>query len=323
MKTSKLLCSTILIFLASALHMSVAHAQQRMVRVIVPYAAGGNVDAIARIYSKELSEILNEIWTVNNVPGASGVIGTDRVAKAQADGTTLLFSADVHSMLPLVLNKLPYDPIKDFTPVALVAKAPLLFVVNPDKVKANNLKELVTEVRAAPKNYTFAISGAGSSAQLGAEIFKARNNLDVLSITYKGTGPAITDVAAGHVNMMVVSPLAALSLARVGKLKALAVTSPQRFEGAPDIPTTAESGMPGYEILNSYGFWGPKGMPANQLTRLSEAMRQVAQSTTVKQRLMELGVVASWESPQGFEEHIVKEFERNRKTYESAGIKPE
>ena len=323
MKTSKLLCSTVLIFLSSALLMSTAHAQKRMVRVIVPYAAGGNVDAIARIYSKELGEILNETWTVNNVPGANGVIGTERVAKAQADGTTLLFSADVHSMIPLVVKNVPYDPIKDFTPVGLVAKAPLLFVVNPDKVKANNLKDLVTEVRAAPKNHTFAISGAGSSAQLGAEIFKARNNLDVLSVTYKGTGPAITDVAAGHVTMMVVSPLAALSLARAGKLKPLAITSPQRFEGAPDVPTTAESGMPGYEILNSYGFWGPKGMPANQLTILSDAMRQVAQNAAVKKRLLELGVIASWESPKGFEEHILTEFERNRKTYESAGIKPE
>jgi len=323
LNTPQLLSATMLVLLASSLPMSAAHAQNRMVRVIVPYAAGGNVDVIARTYSKELSEILNETWTVNNVPGASGVIGTDRVAKAQANGTTLLFSADVHSMLPLVLKKLPYDPIKDFTPVALVAKAPLLFVVNPEKVKANNLKDLVIEVQAAPNNYTFAISGAGSSPQLAAEIFKARTKLDVMSVTYKGTGPAIIDVAAGHVSMMVVSPLAALSLTRAGKLKALAVTSPQRFEGAPEVPTTAESGMPGYEILNSYGFWGPKGLPADELTRLSGAMRQVAQSAKVKQRLMELGVIASWESPQGFEEHIVTEFERNRKTYASAGIQPE
>jgi tripartite-type tricarboxylate transporter receptor subunit TctC len=300
-----------------------SHAQNRVVRVVVPYAPGGNVDAIARAYSKELGEALNETWVVENVAGASGIIGTERVAKAPANGTTLLFSADVHSMLPLVVKKLPYDPIKDFTPVSLVAQAPLLFVVNAEKVKATNLKELVAEVQADPKKFTFAISGAGSSPQLGAETFKARNKLDVLSVTYKGTGPAVSDVAAGHVSMMVVTPLAAMPLARAGKLRALAVTSPTRFEGTPEIPTAAESGMPGYEILNSYGFWAPKGLPSDQLTRLSEAMRQVAQKPALKKRLLDLGVTATWESPHEFERHILTEFERNRHTYAQAGIRPE
>ena len=316
----RILCAAALAALASTV--TVAHAQKRLVTVIVPYAPGGNIDVLARIYSKEMGEILNENWIVNNVPGANGVIGTSRVAKASPDGSTLLFSADVHSMLPLVVKEPPYDPIKDFTPVSLVAQAPLLFVVNAEKVKANNLRDLVAEIKAAPMNYTFAISGAGSSPELAAEIFKARTKLNVLSVGYKGTGPAVNDVAAGHVNMMVVSPLAAQGLIRAGKLKALAVTSQQRFEGAPGVPTTAESGMPDYEILNSYGFWAPKGLQADQLTRMSEAVRQVTQNAKVKQKLLELGVIAAWLSPQVFEEHIVKAIERNREIYVNARIQP-
>lgn len=300
-----------------------SHADGRVVRVVVPYAPGGNIDAIARAYSKEIGEALNETWIVENVPGANGVIGTERVARSQPNGATLLFSADVHSMLPLVVKKLPYDPVKDFTPIALVAQAPLLFVVNSEKVKATNLKELVAEVQADPKKHSFAISGAGSSPQLGAETFKARNKLNILSVTYKGTGPAVTDVAAGHVTMMVVTPLAAINLARAGKLRALAVTAPARFEGTPDVPTAAEAGMPGFEILNSYGFWGPRGLPAEQLARLSDAIRQAAHKPSLKKRLFELGVAATWESPQDFEKHITTELERNRKTYAQAGIQPE
>ena len=300
-----------------------AAAQDRTVRVIVPYAPGGNIDALARAYSRELGELLKENWIVENVAGANGVIGTERVARAAANGATLLFSADVHSMLPLLVKRVPYDPIRDFTPVALVAKAPLMFVVNAEGVKAGNLRDLVGEIRAQPKKFAFAISGAGSSPQLGAEIFKSRTQLDVLTVSYKGTGPAVNDLAAGHVNMMVVSPLAAIGLVRAGTLRALAVTAPARFEGTPEVPTSAESGMPGFEVLNSYGFWAPKGLPQDQLARLSEAMRRVAQAAPVQKRLLELGVVATWESPADFQRHIATEFERNRKIYTDAGIQPE
>jgi tripartite-type tricarboxylate transporter receptor subunit TctC len=300
-----------------------AFAQSRTVRVIVPYAPGGNIDALARAYSKEMGPLLGENWIVENVAGANGAIGTERVARSAPNGATLLFSADVHNMLPLVSKRVPYDPIKDFTPVSLVAKAPLMVVVHAGSVKATNLTELVAEIKAQPKKFTFAISGAGSSPQLGAEIFKSRTGLDVLSASYKGTGPAITDLAAGHVNLMVVSPLAAMSLVRAGRLRALAVTAPARFEGTPEVPTVAEAGMPGFEVLNSYGFWGPKGLPPDQLGRLSEALRKVAQTPQMQKRLLELGVFATWESPQDFQKHIATEFERNSKIYADAGIQPE
>ena len=237
-------------------------AQSNIVKVIVPYAPGGNVDNIARVYSKFISEKFNENWIVENISGANGVIGASHVAKSKPDGRTLLFSADVHSMASLVIKSVPYDAINDFIPISLVAKAPLIFVVNPDSVRAGNLTQLIDEIKSNPEKYNFAISGSGSSPQLGAEIFKSKTNLPLATINYRGTGPAVTDLAGGHVNLMVVTPLAVMPLIKAGKLRALAVTSKNRFLPLPDIPSTAESGMPGFELENSYGFWGPKGVPS-------------------------------------------------------------
>ncbi len=300
-----------------------ANAQSNVIKVIVPYAPGGNVDNIARVYSKYISDKFNENWIVENVSGGSGVIGASQVAKAKPDGTTLLFSADVHSMASLVIKSVPYDAINDFTPIALVAKAPLLFVVNTDLVKATNLTQLVEEIKLEPKRFNFAISGAGSSPQLGAEIFKSRIGISIPTINYRGTGPAVTDLAGGHVNLMTVTPLAVLPFIKSGKLRALAVTSKQRFIGAPEIPTTAEAGMPGFEIENSYGFWGPKGVPTNITNKISAQMKQVSQDTDLQKRLLDLGVVATWESPEDTAKHIAQEFKRNKDVYTKANVKPE
>jgi tripartite-type tricarboxylate transporter receptor subunit TctC len=302
---------------------SLSHAQGRVVRVIVPYAAGGNIDNIGRAYVKHLRETFNENWIVENISGGSGVIGTERVARSAPDGTTLLFSADVHSMAPLVIKNVPYDPIKDFQPIALVAKAPLVFVVNAAAVRAGNLKELVEEIKGEEERYSFAIGALGSATHLGAEIFKSRAGLNVLTVAYRGTGPAINDLAGGHVTLMTVAPLAAMPLVRAGKLRALAITAPQRFEGAPDVPTAEEAGMPGFEVINSYGFWGPTGLRNDQITRLSDALRKAANDPELKKRMLDLGVAAHWESPQAFEKHIQTEFTRYRAIFEKAGVKPE
>jgi len=298
-------------------------ADSRMVRVVVPYAPGGNVDAIARFYARQLGTLLNETWVVENISGANAVIGTTHVANAKADGATLLFSADVHSMVPLIVKNVPYDPIKDFQPISRLASAPLLFVVNPQQVRAHDLAELERDIKADPTKYSFAMSGAGSSPQLGAESFKSRIGVNVLTVNYRGTGPAIQDVAGGHVNMMVVTPLAALPLVRAGRLKALAITAEQRFAIASEVPTTQEAGMPGFLLTNSYGFWAPRGIPAEALKRLSDAMQRVNGDAKVQASLRELGVEAMWETPDSFAQHIRKEYEHNRKLLSAAGIKPE
>jgi tripartite-type tricarboxylate transporter receptor subunit TctC len=300
-----------------------AQAQANLVKVVVPYAPGGNIDALARLYAKEISKILGENWIVENIGGANGVIGTKHVAVAKPDGKTLLFSADVHSMAPLVIKNVPYDPIKDFTPIARVATAPLVFVVNPDKVKANNLTELVKAINANPADYSFASSGLGSSPQMGAEIFQVKTGTKVLEVPYKGTGPAITDLVGGHVTMMFVTPVAAMPLVRSGHLKALAITSAKRFETAAEVPTTAEAGLPDFIVVNSYGFWGPKGLPKDVLDRLSKAMRQASDVPELKKLLLDLGASATWESPDDFSKHIKAEFLNNQAILKHAGVKPE
>ena len=298
-------------------------AQSNIVKVIVPYAPGGNVDNIARVYSKFISEKFNENWIVENISGANGVIGASHVAKSKPDGRTLLFSADVHSMASLVIKYVPYDAINDFIPISLVAKAPLIFVVNPDSVRAGNLTQLIDEIKSNPEKYNFAISGSGSSPQLGAEIFKSKTNLPLATINYRGTGPAVTDLAGGHVNLMVVTPLAVMPLIKAGKLRALAVPSKNRFLPLPDLPSTAESGMPGFELENSYGFWGPKGVPSSQIMKISQQLKQVSEDAELQKRLLELGVNASWESSEDTVKHIAREFTRNKEIYLKANVKPE
>ncbi len=302
---------------------SVGLAQGRLTKVVVPYAPGGNVDVIARLYAKRAAELLKENWIVENQSGGSGTIGTAAVARSAPDGTTLLFAPDAHTIARLVVKNVPYDPLKDFTPIARVAEAPLMFIVNPEKVRARNLTELMAEVNANPKQYSFAISGLGTSPHLGAEAFRLRVAKDILIVPYRGTGPAVKDVAGGQCTMMVVAPLAAMPLVRGGRLRALAVTAPKRFEGLPDVPTTEEAGMKDFIFMNSYGFWGPKGLPEEVVTRISGVMKQAAETPDIRRRLLDLGVSAIWESPAAFANHALAEFQTNSRIYQQAGVKPE
>jgi len=298
-------------------------AQGQLVKVVVPYAPGGNIDVIGRIYAKRMAELLRENWIVENVSGGNGTIGTHSVAKATPDGRTLLFTADVHSMAPLVIKNLPYDPLADFVAIARVADAPLIFIANPAKVRARNLAELAADIRANPTHYSFAISGLGSSPHLAATAFRARINVDVLLVPYRGTGPAVNDVAGGQVTMMLVTPLAAMQLVRGGRLRALAVTASRRFDGAPDVPTAEEAGMPDFIFANSYGFWGPKGLSKDLVTRFNAAAREASESPELRERLLGLGVTPIWEPPEAFASRALVEFQRNSRILQQAGVKPE
>ena len=300
-----------------------ALAQGRLVKVVVPYAPGGNVDVIARLYARKAGELLKENWIVENMSGGSGTIGSNAVARAAPDGATLLFTPDAHTMARLVVKNVPYDPIKDFVPIARVAEAPLMFIVNPAKVRAQNLAELAAEVKANPKQFSFAISGLGTSPHLAAEAFRYRVGADILVVPYRGTGPAVNDVVGGQCSMMIVSPLAAIQLVRAGKLRALAVTTPQRFEGVPEVPTVKEAGMPDFEFTNSYGFWGPKGLPEELVTRINAVMRQASENPDIRRRLLDLGVSAIWETPEAFAGHALSEYQIKSRILLQAGVKPE
>jgi len=311
--------SAVLMFLLPSLVL----AQGQLVKVVVPYAPGGNIDVIGRIYAKKISELLKENWIVENISGGSGTIGTNAVAKSAPDGKTLLFTADVHSMARLVVKNVPYDPLVDFVAIARVAEAPLIFIANPSKVRARNLAELTADIKADPKSYSFAISGLGSSPHLAAEAFRSRVNADILVVPYRGTGPAVNDVVSGQVSMMVVTPLAAMQLVRSGRLRALAVTATSRFGGAPDVPTVEEAGMPDFLFMNSYGVWGPKGLSKELVVRFNAAAKEAAESPELRQRLLDLGVTPVWETPEAFAGHALADLQRNGRILQQAGVKPE
>ncbi len=294
--------SAVLMFLLPTL------AQAQWVKVVVPYAPGGNIDVIGRIYAKKISELLKESWIVENISGGSGTIGTYSVAKSAPDGKTLMFAADAHSTARLVVKNVPYDPLGDFVAIARVAESPLVFIVNPAQVRARDLAELATDIKVDPKRYSFAISALGSLPHLAAVAFCARVDADVLIVPYRGTGPAVNDVASGQVNMMLVSPLAVMQLVRVGRLRALAVAAPRRIAGAPDVPTTEEAGMADFLSRTRTAFGDRRDLP---------------KSPDLRQRLLDLGVTSIWETPEAFSRYASKELERNRRILEKAGVKPE
>ncbi len=316
----KVLCiSAVLMFLLPSLVM----AQGRLIKVVVPYAPGGTIDVIARIYAQKVEELLKEKWIIENLSGGSGTIGSHAVAKAAPDGATLLFTVDAHSVARLVIKNVPYDPLTDFVPIARVAEVTLVFVVNPAQIRARNLTELVADIKADPKRFSFAIPGLGSTPHLAAEVFRSRVNADILIVPYRGTSPAVNDGVSGQVNMMVVPPLVSRQLVRSGKLRALAVTSPRRFEGAPEVPTTEEAGMPNYLFQASYGFWGPKGLPKDIVTRINSAMRQASENPDLRRRLLDLGVSAMWETPEAIAANALADLQNNGRILQQAGGKPE
>ncbi|MBI2316371.1 MAG: tripartite tricarboxylate transporter substrate binding protein [Betaproteobacteria bacterium] len=318
MRKALCVCAVLMLLLPS-----LVIAQGRLIKIVVPYAPGGNIDVTARLYAQKVEELLKENWIIENMSGGNGTIGTHAVAKSAPDGRTLLFTADVHSMARLVIKNVPYDPLADFVTIARVAVTPLMFVVNPVQIRARSLGELAADVKADPKRFSFAIAGLGSAPHLAAEVFRTRVNSDVLLVSYRGTNPAVNDVMSGQVSMTVVPPLVALQLVRGGKLRALAVTASRRFEGAPEVPTSEEAGMPDFLFQVSYGFWGPKGLPRDAVMRINSAMRQASEIPDLRRRLLDLGVSAMWETPEAFAAHALADFQRNSRILQQAGVKPE
>src|SRR6478672_3538876 len=261
----------------------------RTVSVIVPYPAGGSVDGVARILVQKLNETVGQHFIVENrAGGASGIVGASAVARAAPDGYTLLVSASVHVINPFLYKNIPYDVVKDFTPVTLVADGPLIVSTTPS-VKANNLKDFFAEVRKAPKQFTFGTTSLGSASHLAIELLKRDAGLDTLVIPYKGTAPALTDLVSGQIQLLADPMLSSLQLAQAGKIKALGLTSLKRHPAAPEIPTVEESGMQGFEFVSWYGLWGPKNLPADISAKLQTETAKLLARPDVKERLATLG----------------------------------
>ena len=295
----------------------------RTVSVIVPFPPGGSVDGVARILVDELNKTVAPRFIVENrAGGASGNVGANVVAKADPDGYTLLLTASVHVVNPFLYKNTPYDVVKDFTPVTLIAEGPLVVSTAPN-VPANNLKDFFDLVRKDPQKYTFATTSIGSASHLVIELLKREAHLDTLVIAYKGTGPALNDLMGGQIQLLADPMLSSLPLAQAGKIKALAITSLKRQPAAPEIPTVGESGVPGFEFVSWYGLWGPKDMPAAITDKLQTSVAAILARPDVKARLATLGFEGIGSTPDYFAKYIVSEMAKYGKIIHDANIKVE
>jgi tripartite-type tricarboxylate transporter receptor subunit TctC len=295
----------------------------RTVTLVVPYPAGGSVDGVARILADKLGKFFNSAFIVENrAGGAAGTVGANTVARADPDGYTLLLTASIHVTTPFLFKNIPYDVVKDFTPISLVAAGPLVVSTAPN-VPANNLKEFFDLVRKDPDKYTFATSGFGSAGHLAVELLKRQAGVNTLVITYKGAGPMLNDLMAGQIHLIADPMLSSLPLAQNKSIKALAITSLERVPAAPDIPTVEESGMNKLEFSSWYGLWGPKNMPPDLVTKIQEQTAKVLADPEVKQRLSTLGFEARPMPADQFAKFIDKEMATYSKIISDANIKME
>ncbi|MGG5820255.1 Bug family tripartite tricarboxylate transporter substrate binding protein [Falsiroseomonas sp. HW251] len=304
---------------------AVAQGSTRPVRLIVPGAPGGAIDVLGRLYGQRLGVRLSQTWVIENRAGGNNTIGAAEVARSAPDGTTFLTNADIHLMAKRVVRNLPYDPITDFTPVGRMATAPLLIVGQPEASRAQTLQQLAEAMRREPGRYAFATSGGGSMAHLAAEGVKRRFGApDVLVANYRGTAPALNDVVAGSVALMVAPLLSAQPLVQAGRLRAFAVTSATRSAAAPDVPTVDEAGFPGLHFTLWYALWGPRGLPAPLADSIAANIRAIGQETEIAQRLAGMGVDPFTEdTPATFAAFLAEENLRNGRIADEAGIEPE
>jgi len=295
----------------------------KTVSVIVPYPPGGSVDGVARILVQKLNETIGQHFIVENrAGGASGTVGASAVAKAPPDGYTLMVSASVHVINPFLYKNIPYDAVKDFTPVTLLADGPLIVSTTPS-VPANNLKDFFELVRKDPQKFTFGTTSIGSASHLAIELLKRDAGIDTLVIAYKGTGPALTDLMSGQIQLLADPMLSSLPLAQAGKIKALGLTSLKRAAAAPEIPTVEESGMKGFEFVSWYGLWGPKNLPADISAKLQSEIAKILARPDMKERLAVLGFDPIGATSDQFAKYIDSEMAKYSKIIQDAKIKPE
>jgi tripartite-type tricarboxylate transporter receptor subunit TctC len=316
----------ILAGLAASLLATAALAQgypAKPIRLIVPFAAGGGNDNVARLVGKQLSGSLGQQLVIDNRPGAGGVLGAELAAKAAPDGYTLfLGGVGSHAVNPNLNERLPYDPIRDFAPVVLLAQAPLVLVVHPS-VPADSFKAFVALARARPGQLNYASNGNGSSSHLAAVMFDSMAGVDMVHVPYKGLSPALTDLLSGRVQLMFSSVVAILPHIRAEKLRGLAVTGARRLSSMPDLPTIAESGLPGYEASSWYGVLAPAGTPREIVVKLNTEFVKALAQPEVRTSLLAEGAEPVGGTPEQFAAHIRSEMERLGKLIREAKIRLE
>jgi tripartite-type tricarboxylate transporter receptor subunit TctC len=294
------------------------------IRLVIPFPAGGATDIIGRLLAQRLSAALGQQVVIDNKPGAGGTIGADLVAKAPADGYTLLLAtSSTHSIGPALNPKMPYDAFKDFAPVAHVANAPSVLVVGAGFAQGG-APDLIKLLKANPGKYNFGSSGIGTYPHLAAEMFKWRaGGLFVVHIPYRGTGLVVTDLISGQITFLMDSIVSAQSHIRDGRVRALAVTGAQRSASLPQVPTFTELGVPGMAFSNWFGFFAPAGTPADLVERLNRELNTIVRSADVQERLKSLGADAAGGTPVQFGQVIRDEHDSWKAVIQRAGIKAE
>ncbi len=288
------------------------------VRVVVPYPPGGPTDIVARVLFQQVAESTGQQFVIDNRAGAGGNIGAEHVAKSPADGYTVLIGTTAHAINMSLFKSLNYDVQKDLAPVSLLTQGPLVLVTHP-QFPANSVKELIDMAKAKPGSLNFASSGNGQSTHLSAELFNSLAGTKMVHVPYKGSAPALSDLMTGQVGIMFDTTLSAMPFVRAGKLKALGVTSPQRTPAAPDVPTIAESGLPGYEVFAWNGVFVPAGTPKPIVAQLNEEIRKAMQLPQVRDKFSAQGFAASWNTPDQFGVFVRNEVDKWARTIKASG----
>jgi tripartite-type tricarboxylate transporter receptor subunit TctC len=290
--------------------------------MVVPYSAGGGTDVFARVIAKKLSERWEQQVVVDNRAGAGGIVGTEIVAQAPRDGYTVLMLSNTHALYSGFYKKLPFDPVKSFDAVVLVAIGPNVLVVHPS-LPVQTVAQLVSLARRRPGELTFGSAGVGTTTQLAGELFKSMANINVVHVPYKGSGQAEIDLAGGHVQYMIDSLPAALPNLRSGRTRAIATTDSKRAPALPNVPTVAESGLPNYELNTWWGIVVPAGTPQSVISKLNKEIVQIMALTDVKELLASQGAESRTGSPERFADYIKTQIDFYGKIIAGAGIKPE
>ncbi|MDB5808661.1 MAG: transporter substrate-binding protein [Betaproteobacteria bacterium] len=294
----------------------------RPVRMVVPFSAGGPADAVARLVTPPLSETWSQQVVVDNRAGASGIIATDLTAKAAPDGYTLICISSSFTINASLFAKLPYDSNQDFTAIAPLAYGPGVVVVHPS-VAARTLQEFIALAKAKPRALSYGSSGAGSPGHLTFELIKRLTGIDITHVPYKGMGPALIDLLGGQVQTAIPTISAAMPHVKSGRLRALAVTSSQRWRTVPDLPTVAESALPGFESVLWYGVLGPARMPAALVSKINADATAIMQRAEMRERLDAAGMEAMIMKPGAFDAYVKAEIVKWSKVVKDSGAKAE
>ncbi|MEW5709990.1 MAG: tripartite tricarboxylate transporter substrate binding protein BugD [Pseudomonadota bacterium] len=313
---------TLLLALGAA---ALVHAQDypsRVITMVVPFAAGGPTDTVARLLAQAMGGALKQQIIIENVGGAGGTLGAGRVARAAPDGYTILLHHIGQSTAPALYRKLPYDPIKDFEPIGMVTEVPMTFVARKD-FPPKDFKELLAYVKANKDKVTYANAGLGSASHLCGTLFMSAIETPLTTVPYKGTGPAMNDLLGGQVDFMCDQTTNTTSQIRAGKIKVYGVTTKTRVPSLPDVPTLHEAGLPNFEVTVWHGLYAPKGTPKPVVDKLSAALKAALQDATVKQRFADLGtepVALERATPEALREHLKREIDKWGPILKKAGV---